>query len=167
MDITRAFSAMITAFFLNSSRAISAMLFLLSQCRRMMRRRQMPRDVIIRGESMLPALLPGDRHCVEYRGRSRLHDIVVVRLDSYIIIGCDDCSGCPHCHAMPCLAVKRVVAMEGDKVCSRKNGCSVVVPQGHVYLLGDNKRISFDSRHFGSMGRPGRMELFDLSVETW
>ena len=90
------------------------MLFLLSQCCRMMRRRQMPRDVIIRGESMLPALLPGDRHCVEYRGRSRLHDIVVVRLDSYII-GCDDCSGCPHCHAMPRLAVKRVVLWKATK----------------------------------------------------
>ena len=83
------------------------MLFLLSQCRRMMRRRQMPRDVIIRGESMLPALLPGGRHRVEYRGRSR--------------------------HALP----------RGETSCcygrrqSLFEGCSVVVPQGQVYLLGD------------------------------
>lgn len=50
----------------------------------------------------------------------------------------------------PHLVCKRVVAVPGDVVSAdRLNKRPIVVPEGHVWLLGDNKENSIDSRVYG------------------
>ncbi|CAI5724442.1 unnamed protein product [Hyaloperonospora brassicae] len=49
---------------------------------------------------------------------------------------------------------KRIIAQEGDTVCVRPRSTSSEVefhkiPKGHVWLEGDNKRDSHDSRYYG------------------
>eukprot|EP00929_Paragymnodinium_shiwhaense_P039475 TRINITY_DN20717_c0_g1_i2.p1 TRINITY_DN20717_c0_g1~~TRINITY_DN20717_c0_g1_i2.p1 ORF type:complete len:180 (+),score=15.52 TRINITY_DN20717_c0_g1_i2:113-652(+) len=47
---------------------------------------------------------------------------------------------------------KRVVALPGDRVVMRERGpepVEIIVPLGHVWLLGDNRSASLDSRHYG------------------
>jgi len=42
-------------------------------------------------------------------------------------------------------AVKRVIAIEGERIPSS----NAVVPRGHIWVEGDNKEFSFDSRAYG------------------
>ncbi|CAI5744731.1 unnamed protein product [Peronospora destructor] len=44
---------------------------------------------------------------------------------------------------------KRIIAHEGDTVCVRPRYSSPEVPKGHVWLEGDNKHDSHDSRYYG------------------
>lgn len=48
------------------------------------------------------------------------------------------------------MAVKRIIGMEGDLVRTRKDrDTSIIVPEGHVWVEGDNCRFSKDSNTYG------------------
>jgi signal peptidase I len=110
----------------------------------------------IPSDSMTPTISPGDHLLIDKRdaGHAALGDVVVV-----------------HDPLGDGLIVKRVVAVGGDAIGFEdgilvRNGRSVtepyttdfldgvyygpdVVPPGQLYLLGDNRYDSIDSRHFG------------------
>lgn len=70
---------------------------------------------------------------------------------------------------------KRICALEGEEVCyehpqsGQQERC--VIPDGHVWLLGDNPEFSDDSRHYGPVKRRsirGKvfLKLWPLSLIT-
>lgn len=116
--------------------------------------------LVVVGHSMLPALRDTDRVLIT-RGYDtpQVGDIVVVRVTS------------PHTGEVEDF-IKRVVAVEGDTVSvvsgiAYVNGAresavyevltsdedvttpEVLVPSGSIYVLGDNRPASFDSRFYG------------------
>ena len=99
--------------------------------------------VAVSGESMVPALLPGDRLLVR-RGALPLRSGVIVLLEP------------PHrgpaAPDQP-LVVKRVAALPGDAVpesvrVATRTGPGEVVPGGRLVVLGDGP-VSADSRAWG------------------
>ena len=62
------------------------------------------------------------------------------------------------------LLIKRVIGMEGDSIPLR-SGNSFVVPRGQVWVEGDNKVVSRDSRRFG----PVDLELVEarVALKVW
>eukprot|EP00971_Amphidinium_carterae_P323078 6420854-Amphidinium_carterae.1 len=51
--------------------------------------------------------------------------------------------------AMVC---KRVGGIAGDR-CLLADKTEIVVPKGHVFLVGDNQPVSHDSRHYGPVSQ--------------
>jgi signal peptidase I len=99
---------------------------------------------VVKGESMIPTLHPGQRvltsHAYWLVGRVRVNDIIVLKEEKsqdYFI--------------------KRVVGLPGDKI-PWSNGPmnwpidkdQYVVPEGRIYVMGDNLNHSDDSRKFGA-----------------
>ena len=91
-----------------------------------------PDRVAVDGESMSPALRPGDRLLL-LRGRVRRGDVVAFR----------------HPRLPGITAVKRVAGLPGDRV--ERGGFSPLEAGDGYLLLGDNPAASTDSRHFGAV----------------
>jgi signal peptidase I len=105
------------------------------------------KTVVVSGQSMLPTLKNGKKVLVSNAywlvGAIRDGDIVVIKGDTgedYII--------------------KRVYKMAGEKVdvVNMPNNWQLtrgefVVPEGTVYVIGDNREVSDDSRRFGPVER--------------
>lgn len=91
--------------------------------------------IIVRGESMLPTLLPGERVLFDnlaYRvGDPRVGDVVVAT----------------HADRPGRTMIKRVAAVPGDDVDGQSVG------EGEYWLLGDTPEFSTDSRQLGAFRR--------------
>jgi signal peptidase I len=115
---------------------------------------------VVRGHSMEPALLDGDRLVVERPGL--VHDAEDVQRFDVIILGNPREPSVDY--------VKRVVGLPGERVALRSGRLhidgapvdeafapifdgdtteDVAVPAGYVWVLGDNRPVSADSREFG------------------
>ncbi|BFZ04145.1 hypothetical protein BsWGS_07184 [Bradybaena similaris] len=60
---------------------------------------------------------------------------------------------------------KRIVAMEGDTVFNNEKGLEEYVGKGHVWLEGDNKDTSVDSRYYGPL--PYGLLISKVTVRLW
>ncbi|MCM6771890.1 S26 family signal peptidase [Nocardia sp. CDC159] len=110
--------------------------------------------VTVRGASMEPAYRSGDRVLVRRGGLPARGDVVVVE---HLGIGGEPWRRCVHAAAGLSARrwmIKRVAAAPGDPVPREQVPAlarvpETSVPQGRLVLLGDNKRVSFDSRRVG------------------
>jgi len=128
---------------------------------------------VVRGTSMEPTLCDGDRLVVDRiaRGIGGLEHGDVVVLRNPVDSGID--------------FVKRVVGLPGDRIALRNgrlllDGCEadehehvrddcdmaeLVVPPDHVFVLGDNRPVSADSRDFGIV--PAALLLGTVRARVW
>jgi len=100
--------------------------------------------VTVAGDSMRPALRPGDRLLVRRTRRVRAGQVAVLRPPpAGLFMASAGPSG---------LLVKRIVAVPGDRVpesCRIFGQLPECVPPGSFIMLGDNSRRSYDSRFAG------------------
>lgn len=96
------------------------------------------------GPSMTPTLKHGRRYIVLRCKIARTNHIVKIEFDLKWL-NCKGCGSCRKCRRYSDVKfiAKRIVAVGGEKY------RGIIVPVGHVYVVGDNKKRSFDSRHFG------------------
>ena len=86
--------------------------------------------------SMEPAVLPGDRILADKTAYRRM---APKKGNIIVFVYPDDRSK---------QFIKRIEALPGDTIPS-PDGTKLTVPHGFVYVLGDNRENSHDSRHFG------------------
>lgn len=103
-------------------------------------------------ESMRPRILPGDRILVDNTAYDRVSP---QRGDIIVFVYVDDRSK---------RYIKRIAALPGETVRS-SDGTDLVVPHGYVYVLGDNRGHSRDSRVFGPV--PLRDILGKARIVCW
>lgn len=125
------------------------------------------RQTVVTGGSMLPTLNEGDRLIIsDFFYTPKTGDIVVIQVED------DIAAKRPQVLAEDSSIIKRVVATEGQTV-SIQNGTvfvdgepldfefsyfkdadsmeEITVSEGHIFVLGDNRRVSLDSRALGEI----------------
>lgn len=102
---------------------------------------------VVQSESMEPTMSRGDRLMVSrvayLRARPREGDVVV-------LLSPGPAGAVPHDGGR--WLVKRVAALEGAVV-PGGDRAGITVPAGFLYVIGDNKAVSWDSRQFGPVPR--------------
>ncbi|WP_026412651.1 S26 family signal peptidase [Actinomadura oligospora] len=107
------------------------------------------------GDSMEPALRSGDRVLIRRTRRVRRGQVTLLRSDSHDL-----------------LLLKRAVAVPGDHLAKEWADVDVqriadtTVPPDAIVVVGDNRPKSWDSRHFGHVGKDRVVGVLLTRVST-